>query len=140
MAPETKLAEFRKSHPIDFSLLDRDDQAVMYISEDKGDWALHLTIANTSSQPITLANGQGAASGTNHHFALRFRPGTLSKRTVGLLTGQEFKNIVKTPWALAKLEQPAPDAKVTLYLLCTGKKTLAPNEKFSFGARVFFPV
>jgi Chaperone of endosialidase len=129
MAPETKLVEFRKSHPIDFSLLDHDDQAVMYISEDKGDWALHLTIANTSSQPITLADGQGAASGANHHFALRFRSGTLSKRTLGLLTTEEFKNIVKTPWALAKLEQPAPDAVVTLYLLCTGKNTLAPNEK-----------
>lgn len=131
MAPETKLVEFRKSHPIDFSLLDHDDQAVMYISEDKEDWALHLTIANTSSQPITLADGQGAASSTNHHFALRFRPGTLSKRTLGLLTTEEFKNVVATPWALAKLEPPAPDAVVTLYLLCTGRNTLAPNEKLS---------
>jgi hypothetical protein len=140
-----KLVEFRKSHPIDFSLLDQDDQAVMYISEDEGDWALHLTIANTSPQPITLTDGQDASSPENYHFALRFRPGTLSQRTLGLLASDRRTKVVAPDqgWALVKVvlppaaltpadkaapKAPTPSTPVTLYLRYTGAdRTLAPN-------------
>jgi hypothetical protein len=127
------LANFRKSFPIDFSLLDQHDQAVIYISEDTEDWELHLTITNTSSQSITMIDGSGATSGTNHHFALRFHPGTLAKRAIDLLSGDKVKEVLKTTdWELAKLSSPAPNAKVTLYLRYTGKdKTLKHNESRS---------
>lgn len=130
MGNEKELVTFRKSYPIHFSLRDQDDQAVMYISEDRDDWTLQLTIENTSSQSITMAAGQGAASSTNHHFALRFRPGTLAKRTVDLLAGQGFANAVRsTDWVLAgPMEQPAVNEPVTLYLLYTGQdRVLAGN-------------
>lgn len=136
----TKLVEFRKSHPVDFSLLDKDEQAVMYISEDADDWSLHLTVANTSSQPITLTDGPDQqASSANHHFALRFRPGTLSQRTLARLTGQEFAEVVKTPgWRLAQLSaRPAPNAPATLYLLYTGAdRELAKNEDENDALRI----
>src|ERR1044071_928195 len=118
------LAAFRKSPPIDFSLLDHDDQSVMYISEDAEDWTLHLTIANTSSQPITLAEGQDAASPENHHFALRFRAGTLSKRTLLILSGESVATVAEPKeWSLSRVEREeerAPNAPVTLYLLYKG--------------------
>jgi len=133
MATAQALVNFRKSYPIDFSLLDQDQQAVMYISEDKDDWELHLTIANTSSQPITMIDGQGETSATNHHFALRFRPGTLAKRAIDLLTSDQAKNILKTTdWQIAKLLPPPPNAPVTLYLRYAGaNKVLKQNQSLS---------
>lgn len=133
MATEEALVNFRKSYPIDFTLLDQDEQAVMYISEDKDDWDLYLTIANTSSQTITLIDGSGETSSTNHHFALRFRAGTLAKRAIDLLTSDAAKSVTKTAdWDLAKLSPPAPNAPVTLYLRYTGaNKVLQKNESHS---------
>ncbi len=133
MATEAALVNFRKSYPIDFSLLDQDKQAVIYISEDKDDWELYLTIANTSSQPITMVDGPGETSSTNHHFALRFRAGTLAKRAIDLLTSDQSKNVMKTTdWQLARLSQPPPNAPVTLYLRYTGaNKVLKQNESHS---------
>lgn len=136
MATEKNLVEFRKSHPIDFKLLDQDDQAVLYISEDKDDWKLHLTIANTSSQAITMTDGQGdEVSSTNHHFALRFRPGTLSKRTLDLLGSDDYARVSRTAdWEIARIGRPASNETesnkpVTLFLLYQGaNKTLAVGE------------
>lgn len=136
MATEKNLVEFRKSHPIDFKLLDQDEQAVLYISEDKDDWKLHLTIANTSSQAITMVDGQGGVSSDkHHHFALLFRPGTLSKRTLDLLGSDDYARVLRTAdWEIAQIGQPATNETesnklVTLFLLYQGaNKTLAVGE------------
>jgi len=141
MAVDNKVnqpAKFRKSYPIDFSLLDADDQAVMYISEDKDDWKLALTIVNTSSQALTMIAGQGGASAANYHFALRFRPGTLAKRSIDLLTGSACATAVKTPgWTVvAQLDKSAPDEVkpasngLTLYFLYSGddNKDIGPDQ------------
>ena len=121
-ATGTKLVEFRKSHPVDFSLLDKDDQAVIYISEDPGDWELHLTIGNTSSQAITLKDTPVQASTLpNHHFALRFRAGTLSQQTITLLTTNFAKLVQPKDWQIAQLpKKPENNTPVTLYLRYTG--------------------
>jgi hypothetical protein len=132
MATEKALVDFRKSYPIDFSLLDQDNQAVMYISEEKDDWDLYLTIANTSSQPITMIDKSGETSESNHHFALRFRAGTLAKRAIALLTTDESKNVSKTAdWDLAKLSQPAPNTPVTLYLRYKGTPKVLKDQPVS---------
>lgn len=121
-ATAPKLIEFRKSHPIDFSLVDKDDQAVMYISEDKGEGELNLTIANTSSQSITLKDSPiKQTTLPNHHFALRFRAGTLSQETLTLLTTNFAKFVQPQNWQIAQLTQkPVGNTPVTLYLRYTG--------------------
>ena len=130
MANEAAAATFRKSYPIDFSLLDHDDQPVMYISADKDDWDLYLTVTNTSSQDINLTDKQGDASSANHHFALQFTPGTLSKRTLDLLS--KGPTVIQSDWQLGKVTPPAPNADVSLYLRYTGvKKVLAKQESYT---------
>ena len=131
MATENNLAQFRKSHPIDFTLFDDDEQAVMVISEDTDDWTLHLTIANTSSQDINMIAGLGEVSASNYHFALQFRPGTLSRRTLELLSSAAVSKVVSTAdWKLAQLaNQTGTNAPVKLYFLYTGSKnTLSVGE------------
>ncbi|MFZ6743352.1 hypothetical protein ACO0LC_09015 [Undibacterium sp. JH2W] len=131
MATENKLAQFRKSYPIDFTLFDDDDQAVMVISEDTDDWGLHLTITNTSSQDINMIAGSGEVSASNYHFALQFRPGTLSRRTLELLSSAAVSKVVSTAdWKLAQLaNQTGTNAPVKLYFLYTGSKnTLSVGE------------
>ena len=133
-ATATKLVEFRKSHPIDFSLLDKDDQAVMYISEDQNDWELNLTIGNTSAQAITLKDSPVQPSTLpNHHFALRFRAGTLSQQTLALLTTNFAKFVQPKDWQIAQLpKKPEGITPVTLYLRYTGTtKDLAQGTPYS---------
>ncbi|MEM9686922.1 MAG: tail fiber domain-containing protein [Bacteroidota bacterium] len=76
------MTDFRNSYPIDFELYDKDTQNVLYI-EDTSDQTLTLEITNASTQTIALENLGGDVSSTNYHFALRFRPGTLSPASLG---------------------------------------------------------
>jgi hypothetical protein len=133
-ATATKLAEFRKSHPIDFALLDKDGQAVMYISENEGDGELHLTIGNTSSQAITLKDSPAQPSTLpNHHFALRFRAGTLSQQTLALLTTNFAKLVQPKDWQIVQLpKKPEGSTPAILYLRYTGAtKDLAQGTPYS---------
>ena len=121
-ATAPKLIEFRKSHPIDFTLLDKDNQAVMYISEDQTEGELQLTIANTSTQTIALKDAPvKPTTGPNHHFALQFRAGTLSQQTLTLLSTNFAKFVQPKDWQVAQLTQkPVGNTPVTLYLRYTG--------------------
>ena len=65
------------SFPIGFDLYDEEEEQILFITDDVVGQELTLDITNTSDQPITLQNLTGAASKTNHHFELVFRPGTL---------------------------------------------------------------
>jgi hypothetical protein len=129
------LAAFRKSHPIDFQIHDDDQQAVLYISDDPNGQNLHLELHNTSTQVIQLTNGQGAAaSETNHHFALRFRPGTLSDSAIKTLANPtERAKILKSadPWDLYfPAKPPAANEAASLYLLYKGlPNSFQPNER-----------
>lgn len=119
------LVPFRKSHPIDFRLYDDDDQAVLYISDDPDGHNLHPELHNTSKQIIHLCNGPNAvASETNHHFAVRFRPGTLSVSTLTALGNpQERANILQPAeqWeAYFPPKPPAANETASLYLLYKG--------------------
>ncbi|HKQ76652.1 MAG TPA: LamG domain-containing protein [Blastocatellia bacterium] len=133
-ADRMSLVAFRKSHPIDFSLYDDDEQAVLYISDDLDGRNLNLELRNTSTQAIQLSNGQNTASEANHHFALRFRPGTLSDGAIKLLTNpQERAKILKQAdqWDLYfPSKPPAANETASLYLLYKGaSKSFQPNER-----------
>jgi hypothetical protein len=131
------LVPFRKSHPIDFHLYnDDDDQALLYISDDPAGYNLRLELHNTSAQSIQLHNNQGdVASEDNHHFALRFRPGTLSDSTLKALVAppQERAKILKQAeqWDLYfPPTLPAANEAAVLYLLYKGPTTsFQPNER-----------
>jgi len=132
---QMSLVAFRKSHPIDFRAYDDDEQPVLYISDDAEDRNLNLELRNSSTQAIQFTNGQNAvASADNHHFALRFRPGTLSDSSLNsLINPQERAKILKEAdqWDLyfpPKL--PAANETASLYLLYKGpSKSFQPDER-----------
>lgn len=134
-ADRMSLVAFRKSHPIDFSLYDDDEQAVLYIGDNSDGRNLNLELRNTSTQAIQLSNGQNAvASEANYHFALRFRPGTLSDGAIKLLINpQERAKILKPSdqWDLYfPSKSPAANETASLYLLYKGEsKSFQPNER-----------
>ncbi|HKQ74409.1 MAG TPA: LamG domain-containing protein [Blastocatellia bacterium] len=134
---QISLVAFSKSHPIDFSVYDDDDQPVLYISDDAEDHNLNLELRNSSTQAIQFTNGQNAvASDSNHHFALRFRPGTLSDSSLNsLINPQERAKILKEAdqWDLYfPTKPPAANETASLYLLYKGlSKSFQPDERRS---------
>jgi microcystin-dependent protein len=128
---QAAMAIQRQPYPIEFRLHDDDENEALYIHQDgdpQGD-NLHLEITNTSAQAIRLGDqGKGPADEGSHHFALCFRPNTLSEacfRKLGLAQGDE-----ETDWRLSPPELQS-DGTVSLYLLSTQAPTLAPGEKIA---------
>jgi microcystin-dependent protein len=76
---QTATAAFRKSHPVEFSVYDDDQQPVLIIDDGGAGHPLNVEIANSSQLSIELAPPVSPTpSPDNYHFALRFRPGALS--------------------------------------------------------------
>ena len=94
------MADFRETYPIDFDLYDKDAQNVLYI-EDASDQTLTLSITNASTQNIELNDLDDPVSSTNYHFALRFRPGTLSSATLaGAPDGMQLATGAAQNWQM----------------------------------------
>src|SRR6266566_3809222 len=155
----TALSSFRMSYPIDFGLYNDDQQEILSITDDPAGQNLHLEIKNASAQVITLAAPAGATAGSsNYHFALRFRPDTLSpvfqsylSSAVSSLAGgtpsttltgafQAFAAdttailqgaLQKQGWSIGYQQEPS--GNLALYFLSTNAQTLAP------GAQVVIP-
>jgi hypothetical protein len=115
-------AAFRRSHPLDFSLHDDDDQPVLAIVDDPLGHGTHLEITNTASQtivPDTPADPNDARR-DNHHYELRFRPGTLAESATPIA-------IFEPGWVLGRLLQS--DDTLSLFLLQSSPQPLAPGAK-----------
>ncbi len=108
---------FRSTHPIDFDLYDKDTQNVLYI-EDVSDQQLTLQITNRATEQITLNTLSGAAGANNHHFVLRFRPGTISAASLSGANAMTLADDTATNWQLAGPEQDSEGMDV-LYLKST---------------------
>jgi hypothetical protein len=67
----------RASHPISFQLLNRDRQPILGIFDGQQGQTLKLDITNSSRRNIKPKQLTGSPSADNHHFEVRFRPGTL---------------------------------------------------------------
>ena len=110
---QTAMATFQQSHPIEFSLLDDQEQAVLYIDEDPAGHQMQLNLENVSKQALQFAaTTQTEASEQVHHLALHFRPGTLlddSLPKISLLDDPQ--------WRMKAVKQA--DGKLTIYLLAT---------------------
>lgn len=72
----TAAAAHRRSHPLEFQLLDADDQNALYITSDGKMQELALHITNTSDRVVEFPTA-------NDHFTLSFRSGVLSEATLG---------------------------------------------------------
>ena len=104
-------AIIRASYAFSFNFLNKDGDSVIGIFDDKKGQASTLQIINTSRRDLRLKTLNAAnASATNHHFELKFRPGTLNTTapiTIDAATG----------W---RISEPTPTEEgVSLYLLNT---------------------
>jgi microcystin-dependent protein len=118
-ADKAASASFRAVYPISFRLYDANDQATLYITDNPAGLPLNLELQDTSPYSIQLAApATASASAANHHFQLRFRPGTLLD--LARITLKE------SGWNLQAETTPNGDS---LYLLCTAGRTLAVDEK-----------
>jgi hypothetical protein len=96
------LVPFRKSHPIDFRLSDEDDQPALYVIDDAADAknSLKVEFTNSATQAIRILlpplptdrDNYHFTDPDHHHFALRFRPGTLSASTIRKLIALTSEN------------------------------------------------
>jgi Concanavalin A-like lectin/glucanases superfamily len=122
-ADRLALPAYRKGHPIDFSLLDENQNYALYISDDpKASHVLTLNLKNTSTQAIQFQNGKGTqATSDNYHFELVFRQGVLSAKTLTTLR-QTKTDILKDPtqWDVAVSPDNRPDQTLSLYFLYKG--------------------
>jgi len=132
------LVPFRKSHPIDFRLYDENGQPALYIVDDSADakiTTVKLELTNSSTQSIQIPPAPPATSADHHHFALRFRPGTLSdstkKKLKELTPANQATILTETDeWELAHDgKDPGP---VNLFLSYKGpKKSFGPQEQLT---------
>ncbi len=111
---------FNESYPIDFSLRNSDEQAVLYI-DDVGD-RLRLEITNTSKTSFKFGSFSGQpVSFISHHFELIFRRGTLAENTV-VTVAAESSGL----WKIAQLKHENGDT--SLYLMNAGGKPFEPGQ------------
>ncbi|MEM9685857.1 MAG: hypothetical protein AAF934_02930 [Bacteroidota bacterium] len=118
------MTSFRETYPIDFDLYDKDTQNVLYI-EDTSDQTLTLEITNASTQTIDLADLTASiVSSTNYHFALRFRPGTLSSAT---LTAIALATGTATNWEMTPPETDASGMDVVYLKNLSASLSMDPD-------------
>ncbi|MFI5797391.1 LamG-like jellyroll fold domain-containing protein [Streptomyces sp. NPDC051677] len=104
---EASLAAFVRAHPLDFALLDVDQQPVLFIDDAPAGQPMTLRLTNTSRQDIELRTLTGPVSATEYHVALRLRPGTI--------TVPPEPAVATSGWALLRAPDPATGGTV-LYL------------------------
>ncbi|WP_328477696.1 LamG domain-containing protein [Streptomyces sp. NBC_00377] len=104
---EASLAAFVRAHPLDFALLDVDQQPVLFIDDNPAGQPMILRLTNTSRQDIELRTLAGPVSATEHHVALRLRPGTI--------TAPPEPAVAASEWTLLRAPDPATGGTV-LYL------------------------
>ena len=107
---------YRITHPIDFSLENRDADPVLFMDGHPDGQTMTLRVNNVSGGVVQLAPlPEAAPDETNCHFELAFRPGALE-------AGSAAKVTIATPdspWRIASKSWTAPDDRDSLYLLCT---------------------
>lgn len=136
----TARSPFRASHPFDVYLHDGNDQEVLYITDAARSKPLHVEITNRSGLAARLtAPATATVSPENHHFALRFRPGTLAfaapAAPASLLTDAQAALDADLPTGWSGTVVRETDGSAALYLLHGAGIGLAAQEKLSFVLR-----
>ncbi|HEV2783236.1 MAG TPA: LamG domain-containing protein [Actinophytocola sp.] len=120
---QSAMAAFRRSHPLAFSLHDKDDQSVLAIVDDPTGNSMRLEVTNSASQSIVLAPVDPASG--KCHLELRFRPGTLPAGSLGKIT-------MTGPAGWTMRIQSQPDGTVAFALSCKDKREIKPGETVGF--------
>jgi hypothetical protein len=116
------IAAFNIAYPLDFDLYSGDDKESVIFSENdtKGE-ELVFEIRNNTEQAITLPAKSGGVSQDNYHFELRFRPDTLSPKSLQQLALASLEN-----WSMSS-PVTQTDGIVSLYFLTTKTTALEAN-------------
>jgi hypothetical protein len=118
----TVIAAFNLAYPLDFDLYEGDNkESIIFIDNDTKGEELVFEIQNDTEQGITLPAKSEAVSQNNYHFELRFRPDTLSPKSLQQLAFKPQSN-----WSMSSPVTQA-DGIVSLYFLTTNT-TLSANE------------
>lgn len=122
------MATARTSFPLDFDLIDGNEEQVIFITDDVTGQEMFLEITNTSNEPFSPQTLSGAASENNHHFELVFRPGSIfnNPNAVALQSGpfEMFANKDGDGKIV-----PNADGTLSMYFKATGAWTLNEGEK-----------
>ncbi len=118
----TAIAAFNLAYPLDFNLYEGEDQkSVIFIENDTKGEELVFEIQNDTEKEINLPAKSGAVTQNNYHFELRFRPDTLSPKSL-----QQLALKTQSNWSMSSPVTQA-DGIVSLYFLTTNT-TLSANE------------
>ena len=118
----TAIAAFNLAYPLDFDLYEGDNkESIIFIENDTKGEELVFEIQNDTEQEITLPAKSGAVTQNNYHFELRFRPDTLSPKSL-----QQLALKTQSNWSMSSPVTQA-DGIVSLYFLTTNT-TLSANE------------
>ena len=118
----TAIAAFNLAYPLDFDLYEGDNkESIIFIENDTKGEELVFEIQNDTEQEINLPAKSGAVTQNNYHFELRFRPDTLSPKSLQQLALKPQSN-----WSMSSPVTQA-DGIVSLYFLTTNT-TLSANE------------
>ncbi|MDX3451886.1 LamG domain-containing protein [Streptomyces sp. ME02-8801-2C] len=123
---EAALAAFVRAHPLDFALLDVDQQPVLFIDDAPAGQPMTLRLTNTSRQDIELRTLTGPVSATEHHVALRLRQGTI--------TVPPEPAVATSGWTLLRAPDPATGGTV-LYLGASKSMVIARGTSFDLSLR-----
>lgn len=118
----TAIAAFNLAYPLDFDLYEGENkESIIFIENDTKGEELVFEIQNNTRQGITLPTKSGAVSKDNYHFELRFRPDTLSPKSL-----QQLALASQKGWSMSSPVTQA-DGIVSLYFLTTNT-TLPANQ------------
>ncbi len=118
----TAITAFNLAYPLDFDLYEGDNkESIIFIENDTKGEELVFEIQNDTEQGITLPAKSGAVTQNNYHFELRFRPDTLSPKSL-----QQLALKTQSNWSMSSPVTQA-DGIVSLYFLTTNT-TLSANE------------
>ena len=135
-ADKMALPAYRDAHPIAFSLCDENENYVLYIDDDpKNKQPLILELRNTSARAIKFGINADKVSDKNYHFELVFRSGTLSERTLKMLSEtstEKGKNEVlgnTEKWDVYSRGEDKQSGKTSLYLYYKDSNNFNPNQR-----------
>jgi len=127
----TAQSSFRRSYPFDLYLHDGEDQEVLYITDAAEGKPLHVEISNQSGLSVALLKPEDPTAGPrNHHFALRFRPGTLSGTS--LAAAQEKLDAALQPAGWRGNAASEADGTAALYFLRPDGGEIAAGQTLGF--------
>ena len=116
----------RASYPVSFQLLNSDRQPILGIFDGQQGQTLKLEITNSSRRNMKPKALTGNPSAENHHFELRFRPGTLLLPD----SARPAISVAETGWKIS--DKPVVgDTGVSFYLLITNPATIESGKSIS---------